>query len=196
MQELILASGSQWRAKMLRDAGVRVRCIESLVDESVVQAMDPVVLATTLARAKADVVHQANSSSWVLGADQVVFFEGEVFGKPTDPADHLRRLRSMRGCTHQLVTAFVLLGPNGQVSEGHERTDLTVRADLSDAELRAYVQTGEGSGCAGGYAVEGHGAWLFESINGDWNNVIGLPLFRVLTVLRQYGWVYRGDDAP
>jgi septum formation protein len=128
----------------------------------------------------------------VVGADQVLWDGHEVIGKPADAADHLRRLRGFRGRSHTLLTGWHVVGPGGVHRSGVERTVLWVRGDLSDAELAAYVATGEGTGCAGGYAVEGHGAWLFERIDGDWFNVVGLPLLAVLTALRELGWRYDG----
>jgi septum formation protein len=96
-------------------------------------------------------------------------------------------LRSMVGRRHALVTAVALVGP-GFADTVTEETVLSVRADLDDAELEAYVATGEGSGCAGGYAAEGRGAFLFERIEGDFFNVLGLPLLRVIGLLRARGW--------
>jgi septum formation protein len=187
MRELILASTSPWRRRMLESAGLRVRCESPGVDERAVTEPDPARLAELLARAKARAVAQRFPEAWVIGADQVVTDGVSVWGKPADPADHRRQLRSMRGRSHDLVTGFCVIGP-GLFETGVERTRMFVRGDLQDAELDAYVASGEGSGCAGGYAVEGAGVFLFERIEGDWFNVIGLPLLRVLTVLRAHGW--------
>ncbi len=139
------------------------------------------------AEAKAAAVAEDNPHDWVLGADQVAHQDGEMFGKPRDAADHLERLRSMRGRTHALVTAWVLVGP-GEAARGVCTTRMHVRADLEEAEIRAYVLSGEGSGCAGGYAAEGHGGALFARVEGDWFNVIGLPVLDVLEALRARGW--------
>ena len=122
----------------------------------------------------------------MIGADQVVHQDGEVFGKPRDPADHLARLQSMRGHTHELVTGWSLRGP-GPPEDGVVITRMTVRDDLTDDELRAYVDSGEGSGCAGGYAAEGRGARLMRRVDGDWFNVIGLPVLAVWDALRARG---------
>jgi septum formation protein len=194
MPDLYLASTSRWRQRLLADAGIPVLTESPGVDERSVTIADPVGLASELARRKARAVFARHPESWVLGADQVGFDldpPGELFGKPTDPEDHLRRLRSMVGRRHALVTAFALVGPDIERVE-HETTVLTVRADLEEEELRAYVASGEGSGCAGGYAAEGRGVFLFERIDGDWSNVIGLPILRVMTALRAHGWRFRG----
>jgi septum formation protein len=192
MNPIVLASTSRWRLQLLKAAGLDVEGVSPGVDEAALIEPRPVPRAEKLALAKARAVEAARSTAWVLGADQVVWDGVEVFGKPVDPADHLDRLRSMRGRRHELVTAFALLGPGGVVEQGVERTVMWVRADIEDAELAAYVASGEGAGCAGGYAAEGRGAFLFERVEGDWNNVIGLPLFSVLAALRRHGWRFGG----
>lgn len=196
MPTLILASTSPWRRDMLLRAGLRVRTAAPGVDERRFDCGDPMVLATTLARAKARAVAREHAGAWVLGADQVVWTGTEVQGKPPSPQVHVERLLAMRGRSHQLVTGFCILGPDGVEVVRHDITTLWVRADLEEAEVRAYVQSGEGSGCAGGYAIEGHGAWLFERVEGDWNNILGLPLFAVLSSLRELGWRYGGSHEP
>lgn len=187
MRDLILASTSPWRRQMLETAGIRLRCESSGFDERSVTEPDAARLALALARSKAMVVAQRFPDAWVIGADQVVTDGVSAWGKPSDPIDHRRQLLAMRGTTHDLVTGFCVIGP-GIDESGVETTRMVVRADLEEAEIEAYVATGEGSGCAGGYAVEGRGVFLFERIEGDWFNVIGLPLLRVLTALRKHGW--------
>ena len=175
---------------MLADVGVRARTEASGVDEDYEPGPDPTEIATMLAERKAASVAGRHPSAWVLGADQVVcdsVDRTQIWGKPTDPADHLARLAGMRGRSHVLVTGWVLIGP-GVRRTGHCETVLHVRADLTDAELEAYVATGEGSGCAGGYMAEGRGAFLFERIDGDWFNVLGLPILQVFGALRELGW--------
>jgi septum formation protein len=193
LQTLVLASGSPWRKQLLEAAGLAVRAVPADVDERSLQAgldpQDPGGVAVALARAKAlDVA--GREPGVVLGADQVLWDGEAIIGKPPDPAAHLARLRAFRGRSHDLLTAWCLAAPGRAARVGVVRTRLTVRADLTDAELQAYVASGEGSGCAGGYAIEGHGAWLFERVDGDWTNIIGLPLFEVLGALRDLGWRY------
>jgi septum formation protein len=200
VEELIVASTSPYRRKMLVDAGIRVRCEAPGIDERAVEREigcdTPEQLASALARRKARAVADRFPGRWVLGADQVVFDPERphvVIGKPSDPDDHLRRLRALVGREQILVTAFLLTGGEPGASEVGEIADavctrLCFRGDITEDELRAYVATGEGAGCAGGYAVEGKGAFLVARIDGDLFNVIGLPLLRVLTALRAVGW--------
>ena len=184
---------------MLEAAGIPVVAAPSNVDERALEAAldsdEPMEIALMLARAKAERVARDHPRHIVLGADQVLWDGRQVIGKPDGPDDHLARLKAMRGKTHELLTAWCVVAPHsdeGGVRVGVTRTHLTMRADLLDAELASYVATGEGSGCAGGYAIEGHGAWLFERVDGDWNNIIGLPLFDVISVLRDLGVRYGG----
>lgn len=127
----------------------------------------------------------------VIGADQVAHLDGEAFGKPVDPDDHRARLRALRGRTHVLSTGVSFRGPGavalGRAADFVEHTSIHFRADVTDAEINAYVASGDGSGCAGGYRAEGPGAWLIARVEGDWSNVIGLPVFGVLDRLRRCG---------
>lgn len=186
---VILASTSPYRRQILNDAGVTVRCVAPGVDESLETSTDPVSRACALALAKAIAVGE--SDSIVVGADQVAFDprSKEVFGKPRDPDAHQRRLEGLRGRSHDLVTGFAVVHGSWQFV-GHERSVVHMRSDVSEEEIAQYVAGGEGAGCAAGYAAEAHGGFLIEQIEGDWTNVIGLPIFRIMTVLRQRGWRY------
>jgi septum formation protein len=188
---LVLASTSPSRRQMLENAGVTVELEAPGVDEGI-EEPDPAKRAVALAERKAEAVRARRPDVLVLAADQVVTDGTEVWGKPSDPAEHLARLRSMRGQWHDLVTGFALIGP-GIRRLGVERTRLWVRADLGDDELRAYVDSGEGRHCAGGYAIEGRGGFLFSRVEGDWFNILGLPLLRVMDLLREQGWRFGGD---
>jgi len=195
--DLILASTSPWRRRILVDAGLEIRVVSPHVDESLVTALDPLYLVETLARMKAEAVAERHPNAWIIGADQVahdIHRPSEIWGKPGDPRAHLEQLRRLRGSRHALVTGFAILAPDF-VEIGHEKTIMHGRSDLEDSELQAYVDTGEGSQCAGGYAAEGRGGFLFERIEGDWFNVLGLPLFRILDVLRRHGWRFGGVDV-
>lgn len=189
MGPLILASTSTWRLRMLRDAGVAVEAEDPGVDEAELWHDDPVQTARLRARAKASAVAHRRPDAWVLGADQVVHDGRQLFGKPPDPDTHAARLRAMRGRAHTLHTAWALLGPGDPV-EQVARTTLFARADVTDDEIQRYVATGEARGCAGGYALEQTGAFLFERVEGDFFNVLGLPLLDVMTALRRKGWQY------
>ncbi len=176
---------------MLLDAGVSVDAVASDVDESALACEDPVRLAVGLAAQKAEAVAARMPDRWVLGADQVLADEGGIFGKPASEADQRARLLSMRGRSHRLITGWALRGPGAPV-DAHAVTTMHMRADVELAEIDAYVATREGLYCAGGYAAEGLGGFLFSKVDGDWYNVIGLPLFDVIGALRERGWRFEG----
>lgn len=189
---VVLATASRWRAKLLADTGVVVDLHPAPIDEAAIGADDPVSLAFSRARAKADSVAQVLGDAFdgvVIGADQVAHVGGEAFGKPLSPADHRQRLRQLRGRAHTLSTAVSLRGARaralGTDADFVEHTHLHFRADVTDDEIDAYVATGDGAECAGGYRAEGPGAWLIERIDGDGSNVIGLPVLGVLGRLRR-----------
>lgn len=183
---IVLASTSPWRLQMLRAAGIPCEGVAPLADERSVQDADPVARALGRATVKARSVPRPDAV--VIGADQVAHLDDEVFGKPRDPADHLARLQRLRGRAHTLSTGVCIVVPGGAELRFVDQSVLHARADVSDAELAAYVASGEGTGCAGGYAIEGRGAQLFSRIDGDYFNVIGLPLLRVIDALRGLGW--------
>ncbi len=190
MKRLLLASTSPWRLQLLRDAGIPCEAVSPEVDESSVVASDPSMMAVARAHAKALDVARRSPRCLVVGADQVAHLDGEAFGKPLDEDDWLARLRALRGRTHLLSTG-VAIAEGEEVETFVVTTAVRFRADLDDDELVDYVALGEAAGCAGGYQVERRGAWLIEAVEGDWWNVIGLPLLPLITRLRARGFRMR-----
>lgn len=198
---LLLASASPARRRLLEQAAIPHRIQVSGVDEDAITDPDPRLLVQRLAAAKAKAVWPPQDASvrWVLGCDSVFVFEGEVFGKPADPAEAIARWRRMAGGWGELHTGHCLLPVAAGVGvvgcsppldiRGYPATEtrlstITTRvqfAPLSDAEIASYVATGEPLQCAGGFALEGRGGALVERIEGCVSNVIGLslPLLRV-----------------
>ena len=120
-----------------------------------------------------------------LAADTVGALEGAVLGKPASPEEAARMLAALSGRTHQVYTGLTLAGP-GAVRTEHEVTAVTFRA-LSGAEIAAYVATGEPMDKAGAYGIQGLGALLVQRLEGDYFNVMGLPLCRLGRMLRAFG---------
>jgi len=191
---IVLASTSSARKRLLTEAGWSFEAVPSRIDEGI-DVDDPVELVRTLAVRKARAVAAQRPDAWVIGADQVVYDPGarEPWGKPPSDTAHLARLQHLRGRRHELVTGVALVRPEG-VAVAHATSALEMRADVSDEELEAYVACGEGRHCAGGYAVEGRGAFLFERIDGDYTNVLGLPMPTLYGLLRDAGWRF-GEGA-
>ena len=187
MKRLVLASTSPWRLQLLGEAGILAEAIAPAVDEELIVGTGPIETAQMRATAKAKAVAKECPSALVVGADQVIHMDGETIGKPADDTVWVQRLRQMRGRTHQLTTAVALIDGDG-AEEFAVTTEVRFRGDLTDEELHAYIASGEARGCAGGYMIERRGAWLVESIEGDWLNVIGLPVLHLVSRLRARGW--------
>ncbi len=195
---LILASGSSARAEMLSSAGVSFDIDVARIDEDLVKASmlqekyPPRDIADALAEAKANKVSAKNRGALVLGADQILVFDGKIYDKPKSLDDALGQLKELRGQTHRLISAAVMM-IDGVTSFRHiQITKLTMR-NFTDKFLETYLaQEGEEIlSCVGGYRLEGPGAQLFSHIDGDYFTVLGLPLLACLEHLRDQGIVER-----
>jgi len=186
---LVLASTSRWRLGLLEAAGIPCTAVAPEVDEDAIGSAGdgPVRVARDRALAKARAVAALHPGRLVVGADQVVHLDGEWIGKPIDEADWMRRLQAFAGRSHLLTTAVALVDDHGEDCFAVDSV-VRFRSDLTSADLRAYIHHGEASGCAGGYMVEGRGVWLVEAVEGDWTNVVGLPVFALVQRLRDRGW--------
>lgn len=186
----VLASASPARLATLRSAGVHPRVVVSGVDESQVDDPDAAVVAARLAELKARAVAATADpadTAWVLGCDSVLAFDGEVLGKPDDAADATVRWKRMRGGSGVLHTGHCLV----DVATGREvlRAAATVVhfADVSDAEVAAYVASGEPLHVAGAFTVDGLGGAFVRGMEGDPHNVVGISLPVVREMFAEVG---------
>jgi len=184
---VVLASSSPWRGELLQAAGIPSVADPPGIDETLVGADDPIEKAKLLAVAKLEVVLPRHPGCLVIAADQVAHLDGTPFGKPADAAEHLDMLRGLVGRDHDLVTA-VALAWEGVRRVFVEGTRIRFRSDITEEEVRRYVAQGEGAMCAGGYRVESLCPWFIERVEGDWFNVVGLPIPRLITDLRDLGF--------
>lgn len=190
---LILASGSAVRRRLLEAAGVAFSVKPAGVDEpGVISAMiagqaTPRRMADHLAELKALRVSQSDGTALVLGADQVLALEGEIFMKPAGTAGAREHLRKLRGRTHELITASVLARGGTPVWRHVTVNRLTMRR-FTDEFLEDYLaQAGEGiRSSVGAYLLEERGAQLFSRIDGDYFSILGLPLLPLLEALRTH----------
>lgn len=143
-----------------------------------------------LAERKARAVHARSPRALVIGADQLVALAGQPLGKPADAQAAYAQLVSLRGRQHEIHTAVCVVGP-GFLEVEVDVARLTV-LPLTDAEAQAYVATGEWQGCAGGYRIEGRGQALFSRVEGDRTAIQGLPMQRLLRLLREAGVKFFG----
>ena len=185
----VLASQSPARLALLRSAGLEPEQIVSGVDEEAFEAASPAELALQLAIAKAQTVAaKVGADAIVVGCDSVLEFDGEPLGKPADADDARARWQRMRGKDGVLLTGHCVVDTRDGADPDVWKVALDVNptmvrfAEVSDAEIEAYLASGEPLRVAGAFTLDGLGGWFVESIVGDPSNVIGLslPLFRRL----------------
>lgn len=192
MSQLILASGSRWRKKLLSWLDVSFNVIESGFDERSVSFDDPEELVMVLAQRKAESVAAASSEAVVIGADTVIALlnvdgEWEVIGKPDDLAHARAILMRLKGREHSVFTGLAVVdSTTGEKIVEVEETRVVFR-DFSEQVLEAYLSTGDSMGKAGGYQILAIKDTLVQSIEGSVTNVIGLPLSRVKGMLEEMG---------
>lgn len=191
MSALVLASGSASRRAILEKAGVPFTIDPADIDEGAVKAAfsgTPAALALELAHRKALAVSARQPGKLVLGADQVLEFEGEAFDKARNLHEARARLEMLRGKTHALVGGLALVRDGAPVWQHQSRCEMHVRA-FSDAFLDRYMNEAGSilTAGVGGYAYEGLGAQLFDRVDGDFFAVLGLPLLPLLAALREHG---------
>ncbi len=184
MTSIILASGSPRRRDLLNLIHLPFEVVISGADERV-SAQAPSELVQLLSQRKAAAVAAEHPDRVVVAADTIVYLDGEVLGKPQDAADAARMLRRLSGRAHIVYTGYTVQQGSRVV------TDLAATTvhfrPLDDAEIDRYVASGEPMDKAGAYAVQGGGARFVTGIEGDFYNVIGLPLCQLVLTLRQFG---------
>ena len=191
---MILASQSPRRIELMREAGYDCRIIPADIDETPFADEAPLTLVERLARAKAAAVAaQAAPGEIVVAADTIVTHDGKILGKPHDAADARRMLRELSGRTHQVATGACII-KTGDTAESHAAqsesfvsvTDVTFY-ELTDAQIETYVATGEPLDKAGAYGIQGVGGrMLVQKIDGDFYNVVGLPIAALARRIESY----------
>ncbi len=191
---LVLASSSPRRVDLLRAAGYRFEAVAPHVDESdrLPPHRNPSAYAEAMSHLKAADVAARVPAGIVLGADTIVTYRNEIYGKPTS-VDHARRiLTTLAGTTHQVITGVTLLNAeNGLRDTRHAVSTLTMRT-LSPDELETYLDSGAWVGKAGAYGVQDEAEAFVTSIEGSFSNVVGLPMGLVEEMLGQ--WTIRDPD--
>jgi septum formation protein len=201
---LVLASASPRRQELLRNAGIAFVVQPADVDEMPLGGESARVCAERLARAKALAVSRTRPDDLVLGADTIVVVDGAILGKPCDADDAARMLRMLSGRIHEVITGVCVVTPVPSTSYPVHRgnapgvreecasqevktaseTTLVTMSDISHEEIRAYVATGEPMDKAGGYAIQGRASRWIPRIEGDYSNVVGLPVALVYRMLQ------------
>lgn len=182
---LVLASASPRRQELLRNAGIEFVVHPANVPEIPRAGELAQSFVERMAREKALAVFAQRPNDLVLGADTVVVVDGEILGKPRDAADAIRMLRLLSGRKHEVMTGVYVAGPKLKTEiRGCEATVVVMNA-LSDDDIRAYVASGEPMDKAGAYAIQGRASRWISRIEGDYFNVVGLPVALVWRMLKE-----------
>jgi septum formation protein len=193
---LVLASASPRRQELLRNAGIPFVVQPTDIPEIPEEGEAPRAFAERMAREKALAVFRQRPDDLVLGADTIVVAEAQILGKPRDGVDAVRMLRLLSGRKHQVTTGVCVIGPqprteNLKPETGPEdlrsETSLVTMETLSDEDIRSYVLTGEPMDKAGAYDIQGRASRWISRIEGDYCNVVGLPVSLVYKMLRGRG---------
>jgi septum formation protein len=186
---LVLASTSVYRRKLLERLGIPFRCVAPLFDESELSGVGktPHAVAEALAEGKAASVAVLEPGATVIGCDQLVALEGRILGKPGTLERAVEQLETLAGRTHELITALVVL----RAERSLRHTDVTRlrMRELTRPEIERYVKHDRPVDCAGSYKLEQRGIVLFENIESeDHSAITGLPLIRLTSLLRTFGY--------
>lgn len=193
---LVLASRSPRRRHLLTQMGLDLEILPADVDETPAPGLSPVAVVKTLAENKACHVMQQRRQAWVLGADTIVVKDGRILGKPENPGQAVSMLECLSGATHSVFTGYTVgHHTRGKMITCAIETSVVFKA-LTKQEILWYTGTHEPYDKAGGYAVQGLGAFMVKEIRGSWANVVGLPVCEVIQTLVSLGAIqFQGHES-
>jgi septum formation protein len=174
-EKLVLASGSPRRAEILERAGWPHEIIVAGIDETVLPNEEASSYVQRLARSKAEAVASRLEEGVVLGADTTVVVANQILGQPVDEADARRMLRLLNAKWHDVLTGVAVVRVGGETRVGYQTTRVRF-AEMSEKEIGWYIATGEPFGKAGAYGIQGKASMFIEEIEGDYFNIMGLPI--------------------
>ena len=185
-KQIILASNSPRRKELLEDIGMKFIICPSAFEE-ISDGMPAEEIALHNAIGKAQEVSKHNRNSIVIGVDTVVAFQDHVLGKPKDEEDAKRILRLLSNTTHKVISAICVIDTDSKKMITSTETTLVTMDRLEEADIEAYIQNGEGKDKAAGYAIQGIGSLFVKKIEGDYFNVVGLPIYNLRKILKEFG---------
>jgi septum formation protein len=187
MKIIILASASPRRKELLKRIGLKFKVDPSSYEENISSELEPHELAKSLSLEKAKLVAKKHMNALVIAADTFIVFEGKILGKPRTETEAKEMLETINGKLHSVITGFTIIDTeNNKALSKAVETKVYIRK-LSSNEIDAYVESKEPLGKAGAYAIQGLGSVIVEKIEGDYFNVIGLPLSALTESLKEFG---------
>lgn len=191
LRHVILASTSPRRQELIATLRIPFKIVPSDANEDTPDGWEPRMIVETLALRKAEAVYRnlsdEGSNAIVVGSDTIVVLDGDILGKPTDDKDAARMLSLLQGRTHKVFTGVACIDAlNGQRIVRHRVTTVSMKT-LNEDQIMSYVRSGEPQDKAGAYAIQGLGASIVDSIEGDYFNVVGLPLSLLSDMIAEMG---------
>lgn len=185
MAKLILASASPRREELLKKMGLEFTVVASKINEEEYSGLSPVTMVRKLAQAKAEEVAELVENAIIIAADTVVVHNDEVIGKPADKQEAELILKRLRDSRHTVITGLAIFSTDkNNTYVEHDETDVYMRY-IEDREIAGYIDTGEPLDKAGAYGIQGLGGIFVEKINGSFFTVVGLPIHKLVLMLKK-----------
>lgn len=183
---IILASASPRRKEILENTNTKFEIIKSEIDEVILDNELPSQVVMRLAFEKSIDIALKHPDSLVIGADTVVVLNNKILGKPKDSSDAFNMIKQLSGKTHQVITGISLINLNANQKIIDYVVSNVKFKNLSEEDIKDYIQTNESLDKAGAYGIQGFGAMLVEEIQGDYFNIVGLPISRLSDLLKKH----------
>ena len=187
VKKIILASASPRRKELLEKIGLKFKVEPSNYTESVLPGLSPDELAKAISLGKARTVAARHKNTIVIAADTFIVFKGKIMGKPGTEAEAREMLMRLRGKSHSVITGFTILDTDSDKVLTESVETIVYIKNLTPEEIEAYVKSKEPLDKAGAYAIQGLGSVIVDRIEGDYFNVIGLPLSALAEALKEFG---------
>lgn len=187
MNKIVLASASPRRVELLSKYNIKPIIVRPVIDEKTSQGETAEQIAMALAFEKANQVAKGFSDGEIIiGADTIVVCQGKILGKPEDDEEAKNMLNLLSGKEHQVITGIAIIKSNSCLKIIDFEKSIVRFRNLTERMIQSYIETGEHEGKAGGYAIQGIGGVLIEYIKGCYSNIVGLPLYKLDSLLEKY----------
>jgi septum formation protein len=187
LKDIILASASPRRKALLEQIGLKFKVDTRIREDNEFAGQEPHQLARDISLKKAESAADRYPDAIIIAADTFGVIDGNIIGKPHSENEARKILSRLSGRAHTVITGFTVLDTATRKSVSQSVDTTVYMKPITEKEIEAYVKTGEPLDKAGAYAIQGLGAVLVERIEGDYSNVMGLPLFSLVKVLREFG---------
>lgn len=187
MKQIILASSSPRRKQLLKQLELSFTVVPSKIEETFNPRLKPKAQAESLSLQKAQTVAEKQKDALIIAADTIVFIDDEMLAKPTDATDAKRMLKKLNGKPHTVITGYTIIDTTTKKILTHSIETTVYMKKLSEKEINNYIKTKEPFDKAGAYAIHEKGALLMEKIEGDFFNVVGLPISALSDSLKKFG---------